>query len=51
MPSPASRRVPTPRDYTGSLDAIARLVAELEAENTVVTWMSAGRPMTSIPSK
>ena len=26
------RRVPSPRDYDGTLDAIARLVAELEAE-------------------
>lgn len=26
------RRVPTPRDYAGTLDAIARLVAEIEAE-------------------
>src|SRR3954471_7664284 len=30
------RRVATPRDYAGTLDAIARLVAEVEAE--------AGRP-------
>jgi fructokinase len=28
----ARRRVPTPREYEGTLDAIARLVAELEAE-------------------
>jgi fructokinase len=28
----ARRRIPTPRDYTGTLDAISRLVAELESE-------------------
>jgi fructokinase len=28
----ARRRVPTPREYEGTLDAIARLVAELESE-------------------
>jgi fructokinase len=28
----ASRRVPTPRDYTATLEALTRLVAELESE-------------------
>ncbi len=28
----ARRRIPTPRDYTATLDAISRLVAELESE-------------------
>jgi fructokinase len=31
-PVGARRRVPTPRDYSGTLDTIARLVAELESE-------------------
>ncbi|MFL5494645.1 MAG: ROK family protein, partial [Gemmatimonadales bacterium] len=31
-PMAVRRRLATPRDYTGTLDAIARLVAELEAE-------------------
>jgi len=32
VPAAIRRRVATPRDYAGTLDAIARLVAEIEAE-------------------
>ncbi|MFL5493094.1 MAG: ROK family protein, partial [Gemmatimonadales bacterium] len=38
------RRVATPRDYAGTLDAIARLVAELEAEAGVTGTVGVGIP-------
>ena len=38
------RRVPTPRDYAASLDAITRLVAELEAETGCTGTVGVGIP-------
>jgi fructokinase len=38
------RRVPTPRDYSASLDAIARLVAEVEAETGCTGTVGVGIP-------
>ncbi|HET6579864.1 MAG TPA: ROK family protein [Gemmatimonadales bacterium] len=43
-PATLRRRVPTPRDYTGTLDAIAGLVAELEAETGRTGTVGVGIP-------
>lgn len=40
----ARRRIPTPREYTGSLDAITRLVAELESETGRTGTVGIGIP-------
>ena len=38
------RRIPTPRDYGGTLDAITRLVAELESETSRIGTIGIGIP-------
>ncbi|HET7599626.1 MAG TPA: ROK family protein [Gemmatimonadales bacterium] len=43
-PAAAPRRAPTPREYAGTLDAIARLVAELEAETGRAGTVGVGIP-------
>jgi fructokinase len=40
----ARRRIPTPRDYTATLDAITRLVAELESETGNQGTLGVGIP-------
>lgn len=43
-PVVARRRVPTPHDYAGTIDAIARLVAEIEAEAGTTGSVGVGIP-------